>query len=496
VFGVPTESFLASFAERVRGAAGAPALRCNGELISYGELDGLAVSAAAELAGLSAGGYPVCVLGKKSPRLVATLLACFRAGHRVLLPPNDLGAATLAQLCEQAECEAVVAVDVATGPVVRVNRGAELDKRRTGHGPGLMLTTSGSTGLPKIVPLRPAAVDAFVDWAAGQFGIGPGSVVLNYAPLNFDLCLLDVWTSLARGACVELVDQDLATQGGHLARLVARSHVVQAVPMLFRLVTDAVTDTVADSVLDSVRHAVFTGDVMPAELIRAVRSLLPGARLYNLYGCTETNDSFLHRVDDEDVRRGGPLPIGVPIAGVTAAIVGPAGEVLSGAVSGELVVRTPFQCDGYLDPALDQGRFVPAPAGLPDGTYYRTGDLVSRDEDGRVTLLGRADYHVKVRGVRINLQEVEAVIAEHDEIDEVAVVTIPDAVAGVRLHAVARRREGSTINGLQLRQHCAARLVRTAIPGRLEIVEEPLPRTSTGKIDRNAVRNARLDLAS
>ena len=489
---MPTESFLASFAEQVRGAADAPALRCNDELISYGQLEELVASAAAGLAGLNAGGYPVCVLGKKSPRLVATLLACFAAGHRVLLPPNDLGAATLAKLCEQARCQAVVAVDAATGPAVRVNPGADLDRRLTGHGPGLMLTTSGSTGLPKIVPLRPAGVDAFVDWAAGQFGIGPGTVVLNYAPLNFDLCLLDVWTSLARGACVELVDPDLATQGGHLARLVARSHVVQAVPMLFRLVTDAM----AGGVLEAVRHAVFTGDVMPTELIRAVRSMLPGAQLYNLYGCTETNDSFLHRLDGEDVRRGGPLPIGVPIAGVTAVIVDAAGEVLTGAASGELVVRTPFQCGGYLDPALDQGRFVPAPAGLPGGTYYRTGDLVSRDEDGRVTLLGRADHHVKVRGVRINLQEVEAVIAEHDEIDEVAVVTIPDAVAGVRLHAVARRREGSAINGLQLRQHCAARLVRTAIPGRLEIVEEPLPRTSTGKIDRNAIRNARLDLAS
>ena len=75
-----------------------------------------------------------------------------------------------------------------------------------------MLTTSGSTGLPKIVPLPAGGVDRFTDWAAEQFDIGPGTVVANYAPLNFDLCLLDIWTTLKHGGCVALVDQDRATQ--------------------------------------------------------------------------------------------------------------------------------------------------------------------------------------------------------------------------------------------------------------------------------------------
>jgi acyl-coenzyme A synthetase/AMP-(fatty) acid ligase len=234
-----------------------------------------------------------------------------------------------------------------------------------------------------------------------------------------------------------------------------------------------------------------TGDVMPAEVLRRSRRLLPRAAFYNLYGCTETNDSFLHRVEDapEVATR---LPIGRPIPGVTAAVLTAEDVPLTGAGTGELLVRTPFQAAGYLDPALDDGRFVPAPAGLPAGRYYRTGDLVRRDEAGLLTLVGRADFHVKVRGVRINTQEVETVIGQHADVLEAAVLAIPDEVAGHRLHAVIRRHPGSTLNGLQLRAHCAARLARTAIPGRVEIVDTALPRTSTGKVDRNQLRLSRV----
>ena len=103
-----------------------------------------------------------------------------------------------------------------------------------------MLTTSGSTGLPKIVPLPASGIDAFTDWAAEQFEIRPGTMVANYAPLNFDLCLLDIWTTLKHGGCVAVVDQDRATQGAYLADLVRTTgvNVLQAVPMLYRLLID------------------------------------------------------------------------------------------------------------------------------------------------------------------------------------------------------------------------------------------------------------------
>jgi acyl-coenzyme A synthetase/AMP-(fatty) acid ligase len=490
---MPTQSLLSSFADHVRHDAESPALVWEGRTISYRVLDELTRDTAARLAedGVSAADT-VCVVGRKSPETIATLLACFASGLRVLLPPSDLGEAALAALCEQAACRFVITAE--TGSAVRrlMPKDAEPVHSAVPVGaPGLMLTTSGSTGSPKIVPLSADGVDAFLAWAADQFGIDGDSAVLNYAPLNFDLCLLDVWTTLARGGRVVLVGEDVATLGDRLLELVAGSTVVQAVPMLFRLLTDA-ADRLGAPPLETVRQIVVTGDVLAAETFARMRTLFPHATVHNLYGCTETNDSLLHRVDDGVLELDGPLPVGRPIAGVTTALLDSDGAVVDGAGTGELLVRTPFQADGYLDARLDQGRFVPAPQGLPEGTYYRTGDLVSRDGTGLFTLVGRADFHVKVRGVRINTQEVEAVLDAHRDVSEAAVIALPDELAGHRLHAVVRRNSGTSLNGLDVRGHCAARLVRTAIPGVVDIVDEPLPRTSTGKLDRNQIRRSLL----
>jgi acyl-coenzyme A synthetase/AMP-(fatty) acid ligase len=117
-------------------------------------------------------------------------------------------------------------------------------------------------------------------------------------------------------------------------------------------------------------------------------------------------------------------------------------------------------------------------------TFFRTGDIVRRHEDGTMTLEGRSDFYVKVRGVRVSTQVVEQAISEHPEVVEVAVVAVPDEMAGSRLHALVRKAEGSKLNSLKLRQHCAGRLARTEMPSSIEVVTEPLPKTPTGKIDR------------
>jgi len=499
---VPTESFLARFAEKVQRTPDSTALSLRDRVVTYRQLSELAKVASDRLREYELSiSDPLCVAGNKSPELLAMLLACFGAGRRVLLPPAGLGRTALLRLCERAGCRRLVTVTggpsgrgtaslTPVGPATPGGRRTPLTPQDSGR-PGLMLATSGSTGPPKIVPLDGPGVDRFIAWAAGQFGIGPGATVLSYAPLCFDLSLLDVWTSLASGAAVLVVAEDGATDGRRLLDLAATATVVQGVPMLFRLLADAAAAPGPHWSLPAVRHAVFTGDAMPSGLLGAVRRLMPRAELYNLYGCTETNDSFLHRIDGAAAELAGldePPPIGRPIPGVTAAVLGAGGTVLAGEATGELVVRTPFQSRGYLDPELDRGRFCPAPAGLPAGRYYRTGDVVHRDADGLVRLLGRADSQVKVRGVRVNTQEVEAVIVQHREVLEAAVVALPDELGGHRLHAAVRRRPGAALGGLQLRQHCAALLVRTAIPTSIELVEEPLPRTSTGKIDRNRIR--------
>jgi acyl-coenzyme A synthetase/AMP-(fatty) acid ligase len=497
-----SERFFDHFSAQAQSRPDAPALIWEGETISYGELGEMTATAFAEVeAAELPEGHPVGIRARKSPEAIALILACLQAQRPFLLPSVELAPETLAKLFAQAGASRVLEPHGPRSESASLRAieeaPAEEEEEEPSQWPpaagsddiSFMLTTSGSTGLPKVVPLPAGAVDRFTDWAASQFDIGPGTVVANYAPLNFDLCLLDIWTTLKHGGCVALVDQDRATNGGYLADLITANevNVLQAVPMLYRLLIDVTRED--GRRFPSIKHAITTGDKIPASSLEALPGLFPNARFFNIYGCTETNDSLIHEFEglaDGEVPMN--VPVGQPLPGVRTLIRTDDGAFLAGAGTGELLVWTPFQTRGYLNAALNEGRFASHPdAEDGDTTYYHTGDVVQRHEDGSLTLEGRADFYVKVRGVRVSTQVVEQAIQEHPEVVEVAVVAVPDELAGKRLHAVVRREADSTLNSLGLRKHCASRLARTEMPSTIEIATEPLPKTSTGKIDRKRV---------
>ncbi|MBD0675717.1 AMP-binding protein [Streptomyces sp. CBMA156] len=487
------QNLVGSFVSHAVDHPGDPALVWHGEETTYRELHRLAERERLRIARLAPDeDEPIGIPAAKSPSTIALVLACLLEGRRFLLlpAPTPEGRASHAS-AERAGIRHVLSPEgpraPGPGPEAPDRRAEPMAPRATDPGDvSFMFTTSGSTGRPKIVPLSTGAVDRFTTWAGERFGIRRGTTVLNYAPLTFDLCLLDVWTTLKYGGRVVLVDPARATHPGHLLDLVDRHAVqlVQAVPMFYQLLVGATAEN--GRRLDTVEHVVFTGDSLPARCLAELPRLFPGARLHNVYGCTETNDSFLHEVDGTEPADG-PVPIGRPLPGVHAVIVGADGGIVTGPGTGELHVATPFQTDGYLDRAQDADRFATHHHDGETRRYFRSGDLVRRDRDGRITLEGRNDHQVKVRGTRVNTHEVEQVLLDHPEVVEAAVVAVPDPVAGRLLRSVVRRAPDSRLNSLALRRHCAQRLPLTAVPSTLQIVDDPLPRTSTGKIDRAPV---------
>ncbi|MFB7502959.1 AMP-binding protein [Streptomyces broussonetiae] len=457
--------------------------------VTYGRLVGLAEDLSGALDGLGLDRRrPLCVPAHKTPETIALLIGAFRAGYAVLAPSPELGSSARATLAAQARCSTVLTVDdhgvleaARIVPDEQAARGFDTVDPATAP---LLLTTSGSTGTPKIVPVQGDAFDRFADWATDRFRLTEQDTLLSYAPLNFDLCLLDVWTTLRLGARAVLVEQDISTDARRLQDLLTRHEVtfVQGVPMLHRLLTQD------GAVHPRVRTVIFTGDALPQALLRQLGAAFPGAGFHNLFGCTETNDSFIH--DADPAGAGEQTPIGRPLPGVRALLLDGEGRVLEGPGTGELLVTTPFQTVGYLQRSRNEGVFVAAPDG-GDEVFYRTGDIVTRDADGLYWLQGRTDFQVKVRGVRTNVQEVENVLAAHPEVAEAAVVAIPDPEAGYRLHAQVTRRPGSSLTSLRLRSHSAERLPRHAIPSSVHVGDAPLPRTSTGKPDRNLIKAAR-----
>ncbi|RSM50835.1 fatty acid--CoA ligase [Amycolatopsis balhimycina DSM 5908] len=493
-----SRSLLGCLADFARTRPESAALVLGDVRVSYAEVCAMTMSA---YEGLSAMRLPadarVAVHAAKTPRTVALIVACLLARRQFMLPSTELGATALEALLEKAGC-----TDVLTAEPVAGVGGRRIHKIDTTAVPpdgdlagldgitgpdvspdatSFIFTTSGSTGLPKVVPLSFQAVERFTEWAVTKFRLRPGTVVLNYAPFNFDLCLLDIRATFKAGGTAVLVEPEKATHGKHLAEVIRSEgvEVVQSVPMLYRLLAD-----VHDGrPFESVKHVIVTGDKMPAKLLPELPRLFPNARFHNIYGATETNDSFIHEITAADLRGDGPLPIGRPLPGVDALVLDAAGEVADGPATGELLVSTPFQTAGYAVGG-EAGKFVERGGGR---VYFRSGDLVERAADGVFTLVGRTDSQVKVRGVRVNLEEIEQVLLGHERIAGAAVVAVPDDVAGLAIHAVVRRDTTEPLGVLGLRQFCRERLARAALPTTIRVVDDPLPTTSTGKTDRKAV---------
>lgn len=466
----------ASIAAQATRRSRATALVWRNEEISYGELWAAAQVAQDRIGTLGlAADEPVCVQAAKDPASIALVLGALASGQPFLLPSAGLPAALRQALVADAGCRWTISPDSVdrAGPT-------RPQGERPPPGTGVMLATSGSTGLPKIVPLPVAGLVRFTEWAAQRFEIGPGTPVLSHAPLSFDISLLDVWTTLSVGGVAVLVEATEALRGTRIAEMIERWHVqvVQAVPMLHALLAKTGRE------LGHVRHVVSTGDTLSPDGVRALTATYPNARWYDLYGCTETNDSLLNELDpvpDDERSLGDPLP------GVQTAVIGPGGTVRDGAARGELWVRTPFQSDGYLGSARHNGRFTPAPHDSDGPPWFRTGDLVRRRAPGRLVLLGRDDFRVKVRGVGVDLAQVERTLLAHPAVSEALVLALPDGLSGRRLAAVAVRSPCGDLDSLRLRRHCAGALPREAVPYDLLITDSALPRTANGKVDRAAV---------
>ncbi|HWM04947.1 MAG TPA: AMP-binding protein, partial [Actinophytocola sp.] len=405
----------------------APALIWRHSTITYRDLASMTARAANRVADLPPGS--VGVAAAKSPETVALILGCLGAGRRVLVPAPTLPATTLTGLFDRAGCVAVLAPAGTAAPVpvleIPVHEGSDLPAlgRDEPDAVTFMLTTSGSTGVPKIVPLTGAAVAAFARWADTEFGLGPGRRVLNYAPLNFDLCLLEVWATLRHGGCVLLVDPDRAANGQAMLDLLDRHrpHVIQAVPLLYELL---LTTARPGHRFDDVEHVVVTGDAMRPERAAELGGLFGGARFSNIYGCTETNDSFRHEFTPGDP----VIPLGRPLPGVSALLVAEDGSVLTGPGTGELLVSTPFQTPGYLG-AGDE-KFTTHPTAADTRRYFRSGDLVRRTDCGELVLVGRTDFRIKVRGQQVDVAQVEQVLLDRDDVLESAAFAVPDETAG------------------------------------------------------------------
>ena len=230
----------------------------------------------------------------------------------------------------------------------------------------------------------------------------------------------------------------------------------------------------------------FAGEVFPTKYLRRLMELLPHARFANLYGPTETNVCTWYDVPalPEDMTE--PIPIGRPITGVEAFTITETGEPAARDEVGELCIRGPTVMHGYWgdEERTARGLVADPRPGVSPAKVYRTGDLVQEMDDGNYRFLGRRDSQVKSRGYRIELGDIETALYAHPAVAECAVVAIPDDLVTNRIKAFVAARE--SLSPSELVSFCGDRLPRYMIPDLFEF-SDGLPKTSTGKVDRQAL---------
>ncbi|WP_165984147.1 amino acid adenylation domain-containing protein [Streptomyces sp. YIM 98790] len=373
--------------------------------------------------------------------------------------------------------------------------GAVLPARPAGpDGLAYILFTSGSTGVPKGVPIRHRNVHAYLEHVVSRHGTGPGDRVSQAFDLTFDPSVYDMFTAWGSGATLVV-----PTRADLLApvRFINRNRITHwnSVPSVISLALRM--RALEPGGMPTLRRSLFCGEPLTLLQAGAWSRAAPGSVVENLYGPTEmtvTCAEYRLPADPGDWPRpaNGTVPIGRVHPGLDHVVLDEGGRP---ARAGELCLRGPQRFPGYLDPADNAGRFLHFDGSTATGHdgrgplteehWYRTGDRVTRHGNDLVHL-GRTDHQVKVRGYRVELGEIEAVLREQPGVTD-AVVLAGAGESGETELVAAYAGDGAAEEDLLCA--LAARLPGYMIPRRLAAFET-LPRNENGKIDRVALRSA------
>jgi acyl-coenzyme A synthetase/AMP-(fatty) acid ligase len=315
------------------------------------------------------------------------------------------------------------------------------------------------------------------------YALQPGEAVLQKTTLTFDDSAVELFWPLMVGGRVVLLAPGLHRDPTEITRaaITHRVAVLQFVPSMLSLWLDTCDETTA-SRLDALRIVVSSGEALGGHLVRRFRDRL-GCGLHNHWGLTEVSiDSTAHACGEDDAT-GGVLPIGRPITGHRVYLLDYLLRPVPPGASGDIYLGGEGLARGYLgDPRSTAAAFLPDP--FHAGRMYRTGDRAYRREDGALVFLGRRDNQVKVRGIRVEVEEIETSLGEDPGVSEVAVRLQSPGPADDRL--VAFVVGTATEDFTALRERLASRLPVHMVPSVL-VACEVLPRLANDKIDRRAL---------
>jgi amino acid adenylation domain-containing protein len=474
--------------------------------LTYGELEARANQLARHLIEVGVRpGNRVGLCAEKSCSIVVAMLAVMKAGAAYVPIDPTYPRERIAYMIEDAAVAAMLtwgkgaeAANMASMPRIALDgdwptvakQSAEaIDRCASPDLLAYVIYTSGSAGQPKGVMLNHRGRVNNVADHCRRFAIGPADRFLCVSSLSFDISVCNIFSSLMAGACLVLPSAGMEKDPDHWLDLTLRHGVTMwhSAPMLMEAVVDSAGRTAKpDSAL---RVVMLDGDWIPLTLPPLIRATFPKAEVVSAGGATELSiNSVIYPVGDVDPEWRS-IPYGRPQANQSAYILDPSLELAPPGVAGELCLGGEGVGAGYWNRGpLTAEKFIPHPwPSRPGERIYRTGDLARFGPDGVIELLGRMDFQVKIRGVRIELGEVEAVLSRHPLIRG-CVVSAPTDQAGERrlVAYVVLEPQAQNAGAAELRAWLRDRVPDQLVPDAFVELGQ-LPLTANGKVDRRAL---------
>jgi amino acid adenylation domain-containing protein len=487
------------FERQVESATEAVALIDKDRWLSYAELNARANQLARYLRRLDVG--PESLVGvclERSLEMVIGLLATLKAGAAYLPLDPEYPAERIAYMVEDAQVKALLTHRQLSGllrasEVQTIVLDAEwtmiasesvenLHDETTAENLAYAIYTSGSTGRPKGVMVPHRQVVNFFTAMDVEIDPDPAGGWLAVTSVSFDISVLELLWTLARGFQV-VAHSETGGEDGSLAAQIIRHQVthLQCTPSMAKMLS---MEAEWIDAVGSLRKLIIGGESFPSDLAEKLRGVVKG-EIRNMYGPTETTVWSATYALNGDERN---IPIGRPVANTQIYILDQALEVVPVGVAGELYIGGEGVVRGYLKQAEITGaRFLPDAFSAAGGNrLYRTGDLARYRENGRIEFLGRVDHQVKIRGYRIELGEIEAELGAHPAVSQRVVIAHEDEAGDKRLVAYVVYEGENRPGPEELRNYLKERLPEYMTPWWFVALEE-LPLTPNGKVDRRAL---------
>jgi amino acid adenylation domain-containing protein len=348
--------------------------------------------------------------------------------------------------------------------------------------PAYLFYTSGTTGKPKGVVATHGNLAQYIHSAAQKYGFRSDDVFASLARYTFSISLLELVSPLCCGGSLRILDRDEVLSPEHLCRALEEVTVLHAGPSLlgslFRYLR---CPRAADRSLPRMRHASSGGDMVLPSVMDEMKRAFPNAELFVIYGCTEIScmGTTFHIRRDTSVHR---TFVGKPFPDVTVRVLDSNRNLLPFGVVGEICFAGKGVARGYLErPELTAEKFVE----IEGDRFYRTGDMGRLHTDGNLEILGRRDFQVQLRGIRIELAGIEMTVQELGLAAQCAIVAKTLHDGDVRLVAfVVKPRDHSAVS---FRRALAAELPDYMLPHHI-VALEAMPLTANGKLDRNRLK--------